>query len=87
MGTEGGGEVRAWGSTGQPNREQKHHDTTRNMIATSSQVFSSISLTLLKVYPNGYIAVGYLLEQLKDHHHQDRAKSLPRASFSLDHVG
>jgi hypothetical protein len=55
---------------GQPNRERKHHDSAGNMIATSSHVF--FFLYLSKVYPNGYIAVGYLLflqEQIKDHHH------------------
>jgi hypothetical protein len=39
------------------------------MIAASSLV---LFFYLSKVYPNGYIAVGYLLflqEQIKDHHH------------------
>jgi hypothetical protein len=34
---------------------------------------NTIVLTTNKVYPNGYIAVGYLLfveERIKDHHHQ-----------------
>ena len=40
------------------------------MIAASSLV---LFFYLSKVYPNGYIAVGYLLflqEQIKNHHHQ-----------------
>jgi hypothetical protein len=39
------------------------------MIAASSHV---LFFYLSKVYPNGYIAVGYLLflqEQIRDHHH------------------
>jgi hypothetical protein len=54
---------------GQPNRERKHHDTKGNMITASSHV---LFFYLSKVYPDGYIAVGYLLflqEQIKDHHH------------------
>jgi hypothetical protein len=37
---------------GQPNRERKHHDTTGNMIATSSHVFLLLSLegVLKRVY-------------------------------------
>jgi hypothetical protein len=54
---------------GQPKRERKHHDTTGNMIAASSHV---LFFYLSKVYPNGYMAVSYLLflqEQIKDYHH------------------
>jgi hypothetical protein len=52
------------------------------MIAASSHV---LFFYLSKVYPDGYIAVGYLLflqEQIKDHHHQGRLVrcSRPRAS-------
>ncbi len=50
--------------------ERKHHETTGNMIAASSRV---LFFYLSKVYPNGYIAGGYLLflqEHIKDHHHQ-----------------
>ena len=36
---------------------KKHHDTIRDMMATSSHVFCSIS----RGRPNGYMAVGYLL--------------------------
>ena len=44
---------------------KKHHDTIRDMMATSSHV---IFLSVAGI-PNGYMAVGYLLflqEQIKD---------------------
>jgi hypothetical protein len=56
------------------------------MIAASSHV---LFFYLSKVYPNGYIAVGYFLflqEQIKDHHHHESGRCDGRFNRTPDPV-